>query len=139
MGVEKGVFMLRFSQAIVVSLLASAFLLACGDKINPMHSKQTEGAAGADGGGGAGIDGGTPTAVTYSGTIKPLLEKYCTACHNPAQGITPLLDTYSNAKANAVAANDAIRAATMPPSGKAPTDAETQAFQDWVNLGAPNN
>jgi len=132
--------MLRFSQAIVVSLLASTFLLACGDKLNPRGPKETGGAAGSTGvDGGAGIDGGTPTAVTYSGTIKPLLEKYCTACHNPAQGITPLLDTYSNAKANAVAANDAIKAATMPPSGKAPTDAETQAFQDWVNQGAPNN
>jgi hypothetical protein len=129
--------MLRFSQAIVVSLLASTFLLACSEKINPMGPKETGGAAGVDGG--AGIDGGTPTAVTYSGTIKPLLEKYCTACHTAAQSITPLLDTYSNAKANAAAANDAIKAATMPPSGKAPTDAETQAFQDWVNQGAPNN
>jgi uncharacterized membrane protein len=132
--------MLRFSQALAVSVLASTVLLGCGDKINPMHSNQTGGTTEVDGGG-AGIDGGTPAAATYSATIKPLLDKYCNACHapSPSLGIDPLLDTYSGAKANAVAANDAIQSGTMPPSGKAPTDAEAKAFQDWVNQGAPNN
>jgi cytochrome c5 len=141
MGVEKGAFMLRFSQAIVVSLLASTFLLACSDKINPRGSKETSGAAGSTGADdGGGIDGATPQAATYSGTIKPLLEKYCTSCHSPTTlDIPPMLNTYGDAKANVAAANDAIRTASMPPSGKTPTDAETKAFQDWVNQGAPNN
>jgi len=132
--------MFRFSQALVVSLLASAFLLACGDKINPLGPKETGGSTGVDGGGSAGLDGSTPIAVTYSGTIRPLLDKYCTSCHSPtSRDIPPILDTYAGAKANAAAANAAISTGGMPPSGKAPTDAETQAFQDWVNQGAPNN
>jgi hypothetical protein len=129
---KKGVFMLRFSQAIVVSLLASTFLLACGDKINPMGSNTTGG-----GGGSPGVDTGTSTEVTYSGTIKPFLDTYCTSCHQPSKSITPPLDTYNDAKANATACKNAMQISSMPPSGKAPSDAEKQTFQDWITLGFP--
>jgi len=128
--------MLRFSQAIVAGVMASTFLFACGDKINPKGDQPTDsavaGSTGFDGGG-----GGTDGPVTYTQAIKPILDKYCTGCHSPALAIPPALDTYNDAKANASAAHDAIEAGTMPPSGKAPTAAETQALQDWITQGTP--
>jgi len=123
--------MLRFSQAIVVSLLASTFLLACGDKINPAGSNNP------GGGGSTGDDSGTSTAVTYAGTIQPFLTKYCTSCHNPTTAMSPILNSYDTAKANATACNNDLEVGTMPPSGTKPTAAEKQAFQEWITLGFP--
>ena len=119
--------MLRFSQAIVVSLLASIFLLACGDKINPLGSKETGGATGFDG-------GSTGGPVTYTQTIQPFLEKYCTGRHVPALSILPPLNTYNDAKAHAADCASAMQT-TMPPSPPKPTSAEIQAFQEWINQG----
>jgi cytochrome c5 len=139
---KKGVFMLRFSQAIVVSLLASSVLFACGDKINPKGDEPTPsggaGTAGAGGNGGGGSTG-TPTAITYSGTIKPFLDKYCTTCHASGGAYSPALDSYSLAKnsaPNSLADIQGTGAIAMPPSGSPqPTAAEKKLFQDWVDQG----
>jgi hypothetical protein len=124
--------MLRFSQAIVATVMASTFLFACGDKINPQGDQPTDSAVV------TGVDGGGENTgpVTYTQTIKPFLAKYCTGCHSPSLGISPALDTYSDAKAHAADCAGAMQT-TMPPSPPKPTDAEKQAFQDWITQGTP--
>ena len=128
--------MLRILGTALVGVLLSVLLLACGEKKNP------EGDVPSDNPGQGGVDGGGSTCTTgkvsYSQTIKPLLEQYCTACHS-ASGTSPALDTYADAVANAKASNEAIQTGTMPLGGTALTDAQKKAFQDWVDQGTPNN
>ena len=83
--------------------------------------------------------GDTPSTVSYATQIAPLLQASCTSCHggsNPQSGIN--LSTYAGVKANASAANSAIKNGTMPPGG-ALSSANKQLFQTWIDQGALNN
>ncbi|MGV3637112.1 MAG: hypothetical protein ACO1NQ_05640 [Flavobacteriales bacterium] len=84
--------------------------------------------------------------VTYSGTIRPVIEARCQGCHS---GATPQggLDFSSWSVLNAVA-NDGRLAASiqheagvpaMPPSGSRLSDCRIEQFLIWIEAGAPNN
>jgi hypothetical protein len=84
------------------------------------------------------------TNVTYTKSIQPILQAWCTGCHsgsNPANGLS--LDTYDNAKACAQGGRlmGAIRHETgykyMPNGGAMLSPCEIELFQKWINLGEP--
>ena len=134
--------MLRVSHAVLLGLLGAGLLFACGEKLNPNGDVPTAPSPGGSSGGGAG--GGTTesgTGVSYSTTIKPLLDKFCTSCHSASGTATPSLDTYAAAKAYGKASNEAIQgtgAIPMPPGGSLSAELK-KAFQDWIDQGALNN
>jgi cytochrome c5 len=82
--------------------------------------------------------------VTYSATIAPIMNNYCTSCHSgslPSGGIT--LTNYQGVQA--IAANGQLLKAVngngvpkMPPSGSLPPCKITQ-IEIWINHGMPNN
>lgn len=86
--------------------------------------------------------------VTYSGTIRPLIQQRCQGCHS---GPTPqgTIDLSTWAGVNAVVADgrlpDAINhqgtAIAMPPGGAANKlpDCNIRQFMLWIEAGAPNN
>jgi hypothetical protein len=127
--------MLRIGSLTIIGSLA--LLFACGDKINPRGDYSTGGAGGVPGvlDGGESAEAGLPPSFTYD--ILPLLKKEC-ACH-VSGGVSPLLDTYSNTKANANASMQSINNGTMP-EGLPPLSASEKAlFQSWISAGMPNN
>ncbi len=86
--------------------------------------------------------------VTYSGTIRPLIQQRCQGCHS---GPTPqgTIDLSTWAGVNAVVVDgrlaDAIQhqgtAVAMPPGGAANKlpDCNIRQFLLWIEAGAPNN
>ncbi|MBK9731416.1 MAG: hypothetical protein IPO83_09020 [Chitinophagaceae bacterium] len=86
------------------------------------------------------------TNVTWSGVVSPILQTYCTGCHNAANasgGI--ILSEYGGAAA--VALNGKLVGtitfangfSQMPPSGTMMPSCEITQITKWVNDGAPNN
>jgi hypothetical protein len=86
------------------------------------------------------------TNVTYSGTIAPMLNSYCTGCHSgspPSGGIS--LTSFANVQAvtssgllmNALTGNG-VPIMPLPPSGSLPT-CKIGQLQIWVRNGIPNN
>lgn len=127
--------MLRIGSLTIIGSLA--LLFACGDKINPRGDYPTGGTGGVPGvlDGGESAEAGLPPSFAYD--ILPLLKKSC-ACH-VSGGVPPLLDTYTNTKANARASMQTIDDETMP-KGLPPLSASEKAlFQGWINAGTPNN
>lgn len=84
------------------------------------------------------------TAVTYSGTVAPMLQANgCLGCHAaPATaGNNIVLDNQASI-ANLVQQNRFISGADrMPPSPSPPalTDCNMDKLRAWANAGAPNN
>jgi hypothetical protein len=88
-------------------------------------------------------------AVSYSKTIKPILDRYCVRCHHPptiSGGVD--LSNYVNVKAmvkpgdasqsllyNAITGNGVSR---QPPDASLPAESIKLIFQ-WITAGAPNN
>lgn len=130
--------MLRIGSLTIIGSVALCLTFACGDKINPRGNYPGgEGPGGTTGSldGGPGGEAGLPPGFTYD--ILPLLKKSC-LCHVQG-GVQPLLDTYSNVKANANASMQSILDGSMP-QGLPPLSAsERNLFQSWINAGTPNN
>lgn len=98
------------------------------------------GSAGVSAGGGTGT-GGTaapPPAVSWYSTAKPLIERYCVACHADG-GVAPFpLQTHSQVLAKRSAMIYVLEADTMPPQGYADLrPGDSRLLQDWLNAGAP--
>ncbi len=77
-------------------------------------------------------------AVTYTADIAPIMENYCTGCHDansPAGGIP--LTTYSEVKSMSSLCNSDIKSDAMPPGSNKLSAAEKQKFQDWIDAGKP--
>jgi hypothetical protein len=84
--------------------------------------------------------------VTYSGTIRPIIESRCQGCHS---GATPQggLDFSQWSVLNAVAADGRLAGAiqhdpdfaSMPPSGSPLSDCRVDQFLIWIEAGAPND
>ncbi len=90
--------------------------------------------------------GCSTTAVTYAGTILPIIQDRCDGCHGPSnpQGG---LDFSTWADLNAVAADGRLALAIqhqtgaepMPPSGNSLSQCRIDQILTWVQDGAPNN
>ncbi|GAB4429328.1 MAG: hypothetical protein OHK0039_47950 [Bacteroidia bacterium] len=84
--------------------------------------------------------------VTYAGTIRPLMQTYCTGCHSgtaPSGGID--LTTHTSVKT--VADNGSLYGAVarqagfapMPQGGNPLPDCDIDQLAAWIGAGAPNN
>ncbi len=86
------------------------------------------------------------TAVTYSGSIGPLLSTTCTGCHSgtsPDGGVDltnhgHVVDAVNNSNLMASIRQEA-GASAMPPAGNALNDCQIQLFEIWIADGMPNN
>ncbi len=80
------------------------------------------------------------SGISYSNQVQALIETNCaiSGCHGNSQA--PLLNSFSDIKANANNINSRVSNGTMPPAGRTPlTDAQKQSIACWVNDGALNN
>ena len=101
------------------------------------------------GGGGGGTSGGTAQAtagnttpdtpaVSWYSTAKPLIERYCVACHTDGGAAPFPLQTRDQVAAKRSAMIYVLEAGTMPPPGYAgPLPGEAGLLLDWLNDGAP--
>ncbi len=98
------------------------------------------------------IDGGACTTstcdtnrYTYSGTIAPMMQTYCTGCHNSASAPGGSLMDYSSVKNAAVNGNLIGDIAhlpgfnAMPQGGNKLLDCQVTQMKKWVAAGAPDN
>lgn len=86
------------------------------------------------------------TNVTFSGTIAPTLNTFCTGCHggsSPDGGIN--LTSYAgvvpvvNDGTLAGAIQHSYGFSSMPPVGSGLSDCRINQVLDWIQMGAPNN
>jgi len=86
------------------------------------------------------------TNVTFSGSVQPIIQTYCTVCHsgNPPQGDVDL-STYAGVKAR-IAGNTLVGViehqsgfSPMPKGGNKLSDCNIAKIKKWVALGAKND
>jgi hypothetical protein len=79
-----------------------------------------------------------PSGISYSESVKPIIENSCavTSCHDGAQ--EPDLRTFANIKSNASKIKSMVVNRTMPPISQLSSEA-IQLIACWVDDGAPNN
>lgn len=84
-------------------------------------------------------------AFTYSGTIAPMMQTYCTGCHNSAVAPGGSLMDHSSVKTAAVSGNlinDISHTPgynAMPQGGSKLLDCQIIQVKKWVAAGAQNN
>ena len=85
-------------------------------------------------------------SYTFSGSVLPMLNTYCTGCHNPASpggGID--LSIYDNIRLVALDARllGSLRQASgfspMPKGGNKLDECELKQIEKWIQSGTPNN
>lgn len=79
-----------------------------------------------------------PPAISWYSTAKPLIDRYCVACHTDG-GLAPFpLETRDEVVAKRSAMVYVLESGTMPPQGYAGMQpGETVLLTDWLNNGAP--
>jgi mono/diheme cytochrome c family protein len=91
--------------------------------------------------------GGCDTVnVTYSGTIRAILDQRCMGCHND-QGASGGVILETHAEVSALALDGTLYGAlswtsgytSMPPSGSQLPQCQLDQIKAWVDAGAPNN
>ncbi|MBF8456487.1 hypothetical protein IV494_04765 [Kaistella sp. G5-32] len=80
---------------------------------------------------------GPPVAnITYTNSIKPIMNANCTSCHSPNGGQSPYLDNYDDVKSNINLILEDLNSGSMPPNG--PLSSTTiQTVQSWKDAGTP--
>jgi hypothetical protein len=131
---------MRVVSTAVLRLFTAVLLpVACTSPSTPVGSDR-DGATKGDGAG--------DTTVTWHGAAKPVLDRYCTTCHQPG-GIGPMsLTTYSQAKTWAAASVAQVNAGLMPPwmpsascrsylDERRISPAEVATLNQWLKAGTP--
>jgi Copper type II ascorbate-dependent monooxygenase, C-terminal domain len=79
-----------------------------------------------------------PPVVSWYSTAKPLIQRYCSACHWE-DGVAPFpLETYEQVYSKRSALVYSLEADTMPPQGFADlSEADRDLLLQWANDGAP--
>jgi hypothetical protein len=85
-------------------------------------------------------------AVTYSGTVVPLLQAKCVGCHNNSSASANVnLSSYSGVMVEVAngkllgTINHAAGYSAMPYGGNKMPQCEIDEIRIWINAGAPNN
>jgi len=81
------------------------------------------------------------TPPSYKTDVAPILETYCTKCHQPGgqESMKPL-DTYQGISALSADVNNEISGCDMPPADQTqPTAAEREKVLAWILCGAQDN
>lgn len=80
------------------------------------------------------------TTITYSGSIKPLFDSKCIACHGVGSGDGPITN-YAQTKS--LVDNGKLKLTVLTtrsmPQGSTLTADQLGAVQCWIDAGAPNN
>ena len=79
---------------------------------------------------------------TYSGVVRPTIDRYCTKCHSPngTAGEDHDFTQYELLHAQRRQLTGQLESSAMPPRGEAkPTDEERAALVHWATCGAPHN
>lgn len=76
--------------------------------------------------------------ITYSLSVKPIIDNNCTQCHSASGGQFPNLDSYNGLSANANNVLAEVESRRMPLGGSL-TSTEIAAIKCWVSNGALNN
>ena len=89
------------------------------------------------------------TSVTYSGTVKPILQAYCLSCHSTAaaagSGNGIRLENYTDLKTYVTngkfygAVNQSAGYSPMPKGGGKLDNCTLQKLKKWIDDGALNN
>jgi cytochrome c5 len=86
------------------------------------------------------------TAVSYSLTVRTVLDASCVSCHQPSNPSgNVLLDTYQNVKTNADngrlwgSINHDPGFVAMPQGGGSLSNCSLAQIKAWINSGSPNN
>ena len=91
------------------------------------------------------------TNVTFSGTVMPIINDYCIACHGSgAQSGGVLLEDYASISAAAQVPAGQYGSlwgaithdpgnSPMPKSGGQLSDCNIKKIETWINAGTPNN
>jgi hypothetical protein len=90
----------------------------------------------------------TPPKVTFSETIAPIVYENCVTCHRPGEAAPFSLITYDDVRRRGATIVAVTKSRYMPPWHAAAgygefrderrlTDAQIQAFADWVSEGMP--
>lgn len=85
-------------------------------------------------------------AVSYSGTIQPILANNCLSCHD-SRMLSGNVDLSTHDKTAAVAKSGALYGSVahhggyvpMPHNGKKLSDCDIAKIKAWVDAGSPNN
>ena len=86
------------------------------------------------------------TAVTYAGTIAPMMSANCNSCHSGSAASGGVItSTYTSLKV--IASNGSLvhsvnwdnGFSSMPKGGSKLPTCDLAKIKKWVNLGAPNN
>ena len=130
---------MRRSLTIVTATVLLVWGLAnCGTKQDPVQV--------GDGGEQVGAADGGDKQATWTGSVKPLIDRSCANCHastvqGGARNGAPTgvnLGTYDEVFKHRSRVNARIQAGTMPPSGG--MDGKDRALiQSWVDQGAPGS
>lgn len=81
---------------------------------------------------------------TFSGSIKPMIDKYCLGCH-AYPNASGFVELSSHGGVSAVAKNGTLLSSLvhptswMPKGGNRLSDCEIKQFEKWINAGAPND
>ncbi len=79
-----------------------------------------------------------PPAVSWYSTARPLIERYCVACHTVGGAAPFPLQTHSQVVAKRSAMIYVLESDTMPPQGYSDLlPGEAGLLLDWLNAGAP--
>ena len=88
------------------------------------------------------------TNVTFSGTVKPILQASCFSCHSNSNASSSgggiMLENYADLKSSASgrlmgAVNHVSGYSAMPKGGGKLTDCEISQLQKWIDNGVLNN
>lgn len=84
------------------------------------------------------------TQFTFSGSIKPMIDKYCVGCHTYPNA-SGSVELSSHTGVAFIAKNGTLLNSLthptnwMPKGGKKLSDCEIKQFEKWINAGAPND
>lgn len=86
------------------------------------------------------VDENCEITVSYSATIRPLIDGKCMPCHNGdgTEPLAPDLTTYDLVESISGVIKIVTQTGVMPKNGSL-TDAEIAAIKCWVDQGALNN
>ena len=118
-----------FARAAAVSLLVT--VAGCGgggsSSSSALNSSQVD------------TQGAAAPAVSWHSTAKPLIDRYCAACHTDGSELAPFpLQSYDQVFNKRSAIAYTLEADTMPPLGFADLSPEQAALlKQWIDEGAP--
>ncbi len=86
------------------------------------------------------VDDSCDVVVSYSATIRPLIDNNCMPCHNGDGSVpfAPDLTTYSGVESIALLIKEVTQTRRMPKEGSI-TDAQIASIKCWVDNGALDN